>query len=103
MAERKSQPIALTSMSSWPTDWHASTRYGTPAARVRAPISTAGFTRPPLVGTWVSDTSATSPPARASAMASTDTCPLASLGTRSTTTPFVSAARTKATAFAPYS
>ena len=30
--------------------------------RASAPISAAGFTSPPFVGTWVSDTSATSPP-----------------------------------------
>src|SRR6478736_5547329 len=72
-ADRQSQPIASTSMSSCPTDWQASIRNGTSADRASAPISAAGFTSPPLVGTCVSDTRATSPPLNASAIAATDT------------------------------
>ena len=79
VADRKSQPISSTSRSSCPTAWQASSRNGTPAERASAPISAAGFTSPPFVGTWVNDTSATSPPGSASAIAATDTCPDSSL------------------------
>ena len=65
VADRKSQPISSTSRSSCPTAWQASSRNGTPAERASAPISAAGFTSPPFVGTWVNDTRATSPPCSA--------------------------------------
>ena len=53
VAESTSQPISSTSTGSWPTDWQASRRYGIPASRATAPISAAGLTRPPFVGTCV--------------------------------------------------
>ncbi len=85
-----------------PTDTR---RAGTahPAARVSDPTSAAGFTSPPFVGMWVSDTRATSCRASRSAIASTSTWPYRSLGTRSTRTPRRSAATRNATMFAPYS
>jgi hypothetical protein len=43
--------MASTSTGICPTDWQASSRNGTPAARVRRPTSSAGLTSPPLVGT----------------------------------------------------
>ena len=57
VADRKSQPIVCRRRcrAGRPTG-RRRRRYGTPAARVSAPISAAGLTRPPLVGTWVSDT-----------------------------------------------
>ena len=60
VAASRSQPRASTSTTSWPTDWHASSRNGTPARRVRAPTASAGLTTPPPVGTCVSATRATS-------------------------------------------
>ena len=60
VAASRSQPSAVTSTSSWPTDWHASSRKIAPARRVSAPTSAAGLTTPPPVGTWVRATSATS-------------------------------------------
>ena len=52
VAVSMSQPRSATSTGNWPTDWVASRRKGTPAARATRPISAAGLTRPPLVGTW---------------------------------------------------
>ena len=53
VAQSMSQPMLSTSMSIWPTDWQASSRKGMPCCRAIRPTSSAGFTRPPLVGTWV--------------------------------------------------
>ncbi len=65
-----------------PTDTRrAGTAHRPPASA--SPISAAGFTSPPLVGMWVSDTRATSCRASRSATASTSTWPYRSLGTRS--------------------
>ena len=57
VAASRSQPSVSTSTSSWPTDWHASSRNGTPARRVSAPTASAGLTTPPPVGMCVSATS----------------------------------------------
>ena len=59
MPESTSQPISSTSTGICPTDWHASSSSGIPAARVIAPTAAAGLTSPPWVGTWTSETSLT--------------------------------------------
>ena len=81
-----SQPISPTSTGSWPTDWVASSRYGTPAARANAPIEATGSTRPEEVGTWVAARSAAGSRSAASS-APRSSCPSASSGTISTVAP----------------
>ena len=56
----------------WPADWQASSRKGTPASRHARPTSSAGFTRPPFVGTWVRATSRTRPSRRRAARRAVD-------------------------------
>ena len=78
-----------TSTGSWPTAWHASSRYGTPAARVTSPTAAAGFTSPPWVGIHDIATSRTGGPdveARPRS-ASTESAPCSSSGTTSTRAP----------------
>ena len=50
-AARRPELIASTSIGTWPTDWHASSRYGTPTSAASWPMATAGFTSPECVGT----------------------------------------------------
>ncbi len=86
MAERKSHPRVSTSTGSWPTAWHASSRYGTPASRATAPTAAAGFTRPPWVGIHeiaIRRTRSSSIVRRAS----TESWPASSSGITSTCTP----------------
>ena len=79
------------------------------AGTARRPIGSArrsrrpGFTSPPLVGTWVSDTSATSPRLSASAIAVDRHLPGFVARHPLDDHPVLSAARRKATALAPYS
>ena len=63
VAESMSQPMRSTSIGSWPTDWQASRRYGTPASRVSGPDLLGRVDEPPWVGTWVMATSRTGPAA----------------------------------------
>jgi hypothetical protein len=51
-----SQPIAATSIGIWPTAWPASTKYGTPAARVTRPTAATSLSSPPLAGSHVTET-----------------------------------------------
>ncbi len=51
--------MVSTSTGNWPTDCVASRRNSTPASRAMRPISAAGLTRPPLVGTWLTPISFT--------------------------------------------
>jgi len=79
-----------TSRATCPTDWQASSRKGTPAAEVTRPISSAGFTSPPFIGTCVMATSRT----RSSSIVSsalTDSSPVSVSGTTSITAPVRSA------------
>ncbi len=61
VAERKSAPIASTSMGICPIDWHASSRYhaAEPLSRRARPISSAGLSRPFWLGAWVTATTFT--------------------------------------------
>lgn len=75
-----------TSRSSWPADWHASSRNGIPAASATSPISSAGLTSPPWVGTWLTAISLTLPSIRRF-RSSTSSWPDSSSPTTSTTAP----------------
>ena len=50
---------AATSSGTWPTDWHASSSTSAPTSCAASTTGATGFTRPPFVGTWTSDTSRT--------------------------------------------
>ena len=102
VAASRSQPSVSTSTSSWPTDWHASSRNGTPALRVRAPTASAGFTTPPPVGTCVSATRATSVSSRRSSW-SRSTWPCSSSSITSSVAPVRSHACRSAIALLMYS
>ena len=84
--ERMSQPISCTSIGSCPTDWQASSRNGTPAARVNRPTAAAGLTSPLWVGTCTSETSFTRS-SRSPASASRSNWPCSSSGTTSIDAP----------------
>ena len=102
VAASRSQPRSSTSTSSWPTDWHASSRNGTPARRVRAPTSSAGLTTPPPVGMCVSATRATSSSSRRSSW-SRSTWPCSSSSITSRVAPVRSHACRSAIALLMYS
>lgn len=55
---RKSHCSFCTSTGICPTLWHASRRYGTPAAAAADPTASASYTLPLLVGMWLIDTRA---------------------------------------------
>ena len=73
-----------------------------PAARATFPTAAAGLTSPPLVGTWVMAISFTRS-SIISRSASTETCPVSSLGMTSTTAPVRSATCRKAMTLLAYS
>ena len=68
VAERMSQPIVSTSTGICPTDWQASSRYGTPAARASG-AHRLGRVHQPAVGGHVGDRDQPDRPARRSAVA----------------------------------
>mmetsp|Transcript_640 Transcript_640/g.2166 ORF Transcript_640/g.2166 Transcript_640/m.2166 type:complete len:201 (-) Transcript_640:584-1186(-) len=92
---RKSHRVAATSTTTCPALCVASRRNGTLNLFVTSPIASAGFTKPPLVGMCVTDTSFTFPfpfllASTCSILSSawTSSCPFSSLGAVSITTPF---------------
>ena len=86
-----------------PTDWQASSTKSTPASRHSRPTSTAGFTRPPWVGTWTRQTMAVSSAASARSRASRSIWPWSSSSTSTSWQPVRRWSCSSAMALAPYS